>query len=184
MLKKNDNAAARLHTLLSRLRISPPQGAVAHALRAILVLGSDEDNLVLQERFGRIFALNKRASSAAKTLSDHSSDLFIQWIPKVEQSLFALSLQTSIASLAQLFDQNTMISLEACAELLSREHPEKVLDPEDLKRIVEEAAQLRDDTEAADLPNDIKEFILENVDVIRAGLEVSVPELNVGRMPT
>lgn len=128
---KNNNAVARLYSLLSRLRNSPPQGSVAVALRAHLVLGND-DNFLLLERFGRIFALGKRASSAAK-MHGLDSNIFTRWIPKIAASFFSLNLQTPISSLIQMFDQPTMDSLEACAELLSRERPENIIDPEELR---------------------------------------------------
>lgn len=172
MQPKQNNPAARLHRILTALRAQSDGTRLIDAWRAILGIKApnNDHNLTFFRRYGRLLALPERVRAALLGVPDISNELYLRWIPKIETAFINTSLGGNVASFWGLFERSSLEFLEFCADILSRDRPERTLTTEDLAKILRDVEELRQDVNAPDINQSLRAYVLEGLDEIESAI--------------
>jgi len=169
-----NNPAARLFALINSIsqlkqgmNLMTAWGIVLNVSRP-----GPDNSFVFLRRYGKVLALPKRAREALLNVRPElSRDLYFRWIPKLEAALLGPGLTADVSGFNSTFDKSALDNLEFCADLLSRQCPEKTIENQALAKIVKEAQQLRQDTVGAEIDEGLRSYILDGLDDITSAIE-------------
>ncbi len=126
----------------------------------------------LIERVSFVSKLVDETEFRIKSLEDLNHELYLRWVPLVRKIFISLNLDTNLTSINQTLSPEALAGLEFCDDVLSQRCPEKMVDPEKLTELTNEVQQLMDDVLKSDLPDDLREFILDKLDLLLRALEM------------
>lgn len=141
------------------------------ALAPLLLAGSQSDPEFMQS-FAYLLTLPDRVVGAMKEIGLDAEDLqwYLQWEAPVRSALrHSLALTTPINNVQARYKDDHIMNLEACARVLNRERSTS-LEPEAVSDFNGRARALYDDIAASpDLADDLKRFLLEQLqEILRA----------------
>jgi hypothetical protein len=166
-----NNSAARLHVILGKVRSMSPTTKAADAWRAILSERGPGDQLKFLQRFGRLMGMPLLVKNEILQIPAIDHEMYLRWIPQVEQAFFMQSLSGTVPDMLNRIDQNVLDRIEFCADVLARQRPEAVADPKDLAEIKKEVDELRRDIGTADVELAIKEYLCGQLDDVLTAIE-------------
>lgn len=166
-----NNPAARLHVILGKVRGMGPATKAADAWRGILQEGGPQDQLRFLHRFGRVMGLPLLVKNEISQLRDIDHEMYLRWVPQVEQAFFAQNLSGTIADMVNRIDQNVLDRIEFCADALARQRPESMVDAKDLAEIRKEVEDLRRDVKVADIEVALKEYLCSQLDEVFSAIQ-------------
>ncbi len=167
-----DNPAARLHRLLEAFK-GTEAGRVYETWSRVFGLGEDLDlhgnDPRLWELFRRVGELEQMSVQIRAEL-DHiddayvNRDLVLRWEPVVREALtFSTTTSGMAFDVARSLDDAVMLSLEMCADVLHRWRREPVISEPDLQRLQEELQALGQEVLAAEIPAELRGFLLAHI---------------------
>ncbi|WP_157955150.1 hypothetical protein [Halomonas denitrificans] len=165
-----NNPASRLLNIIQEGQKQKKDQQAASAWAAILDVPIGDKSL-LMSRVGHVMALPAAIKSEVGQLENINHQLHLKWLSSVETSFSVLSLQIQWKQFIERFNAETIFGLEVCDDLLSRNRPEKVAEPESLKSLLEEVNALLDRLKEAELPLDLREFIFEHLYLVKNAIE-------------
>ena len=132
-----------------------------------------EDTPLLLDRIGASISLIEYTKKAIYSLDDIDRNLFLKWEQPVANAFSQLNLSGSnVAQIKQFLTPEIIISLEYCDHELARRNPEQTLDPNELQKVIEEIKSLIDEVVQSNLPDEIRSFILDKLDLLLRSLEL------------
>lgn len=166
-----NNPAGRLTRLIRRLRevsgTTPMRAAWAHAL------GVDENNI--SELLARITLAARLVDQTViqiEGLADLDHGLYLRWTPLVRGAFTDFGMSNQIARITDRLTPEVLTGLDFCNHELSRRCPEQTVDMAKLEELTKEAKALMDQVVRADLPGDLKEYVLDKLDLLLRALEM------------
>lgn len=169
-----NNPATRLATILTNLRGQLP-GTTPTRQALMNVLGCT-DEATFFPAYGRLLQLPAQIDTAVKEhvdLEHHDLADLMVWQPHVQAAfLQTLSLTGRIDAVLQHYDDNDIRALRICGSLLSASGAAELpVDPAVLEELRQRVQELHDDVlETPEVPEDLKRFILNQLDEIRKAL--------------
>lgn len=165
-----NNPAGRLAMILNNLR-QVKNKALGDAW--VEVLGVDKkDTGELIQRVALVSRLVDDTEAQIKSQKDLNHGLYLRWTPLVREVFTNLNFRASVNDVNGRLTPEAMTGLEFCDEILSRSCPERTLDPQKLAEVIQEVKSLIDQVIASELPNDLKEFVLDKLDLLLRALEM------------
>jgi len=167
-----NNPAGRLLRICKLLR-GITAGVLLKDAWAQVVGTKSDDTPVLLRRIGVVIALVDETEHAIRRLDGVNHELFLKWRKPVVEAFSRLNLVgENLTSVHQFLSPDVIMSLEYCDHELSRRCPERTIDAEALKQLLNEIKSLLDDVMEAELPPDIKAFILDKLDALQRAIEM------------
>jgi hypothetical protein len=165
-----NNPAGRLQDLLAKARKQTPDPAAKHAWAAVFAVPPEDTGALLQMLADTI-ALVGEAKAAIQRLTDVDHALYLQPFKKVEALFSNLNLEAGWGQSKQHLDETTLYGLRIAADKLSRVSGYTHIDTaalaalrQDLEALLTEALGL------TDLPKDLKELFVRNLEALRRAL--------------
>ena len=168
-MAKLDNPAGRLYEILNAARSKPSSHQIRGAWAEVFDV-KPTDMRSIYALLVELMDLVDRAKKSVQQLPGVNHDLYLRWIPNVEHVLTYSQLSVKWAELQRNLDDTTMNQLEFCSELLSRRTGEKVISDEDLSKLQMEVETLLDKVLSANLPEELKDVLIEKLEEIRQAI--------------
>ena len=167
-MSKLDNPAGRLYEILNEARSMPGTHRVGGAWADAFGVEPTD----IRQIYALLLELMDLVDRAKKSVQqlDVDHDLYLRWVPNVEHVLIYSQLGAKWAQLQPQLDDTTMNQLEFCSELLSRRTSEKVISDEDLSKLQMEVETLLDKVLSANLPEELKDVLIEKLEQIRQAI--------------
>ncbi len=165
-MPSTNNPAGRLVTLFEAAREVSGRTPVHQVLDDLLGHGMSEPGITLGG-FAQFLALVQEAQRAILAIPDINHQLYLEWAPKLEQTLKVIALGTKWEAFRSQIDDKTMYSLQICAELLGRGHPDSTLDEATVQKLRDDLWKLHEGIKDSDIEDDLKDYMfvrLESVD--------------------
>jgi len=169
-----NNPAARLHALLKALKGQNATTNLVNAWSVIFALQEEpggRNHFTFLRRYGKFLALPGRARAALSAVPDLDFELYSRWVPKLNDALLASPFNSIVGGFFNIFQNSDLDYLQFCADGLSSKRPEKTVDAGALTDIVKDLEQLRRDTEAAAVEQELKTYILDELDDIKSAIQ-------------
>jgi hypothetical protein len=179
-----NNPAGRLYEILANaMEIGGSGGLVIQRgikvseqrqTRVVLAKALEIDNPDSPDLFdgiSQLFGLVNNTELAINKLQDVNTELYLRAIIEVKEAFNSLqfNLTQDWDIIANKIDKSTLEKLEFCADALSRQQKEIVLDNEQLNELFDEVRTLLEKVLDANLDKDMKSFMLEKLqDIDRA----------------
>jgi hypothetical protein len=131
----------------------------------------DPNSSELFDGITKLFGLVNNTELAIDNLQNVNTELYLRAINEVKEAFNSLNynLTQDWLLIANKIDKSTLEKLEFCADALSRQQGEIVLNNEELNELFDEVRTLFEKVLDADLDKDIKSFMLEKLqDIDRA----------------
>ena len=165
-----NNPAGRLHALLTeghrKLKNKPAEEVWAELLDV-----PKENKSLLLRRLGHVMAILSAIRENVSNTKGIDPDIFLKWLPRAEASFGILNFQMQWEQFITRFDREVMYGLEVCSDVLSRQYPEKTISESSLTELKTEVEELLNILKSADIPNDLKQFIVERLLAVKSVLE-------------
>jgi hypothetical protein len=165
-----NNPAGRLHALLTeghrKLKDKPAEEVWAELLDV-----PKENKSLLLRRLGHVMALPAAIREKISNVQGIDSSVFLKELPRAEASFGILNFQMRWEEFITRFDRAVMYGLEVCSDVLSKQYPEKTISESSLAQLKTEVEELLNVLTSADIPNDLKQFIVEHLLAVKSVLE-------------
>ena len=191
-MRIDNNAANRLHRLLTQAKQLPGNTLMGEAWRKVLRLETDDLSLLLL-RLGRLLELPHRVQAELQRVDAFNPGLHLRWKPAVDKAFSGLNLGAAIEPFQRLVDQTSLYSLEVCGDLLARFAPERVLEREEISELWDKAQELLQSLDSSDLPVELDAYLrkhatsiieaLSSYDVVGVSGVQNAVESAVGSIP-
>jgi hypothetical protein len=170
----SDNAAGRLHGLITSFRGNASAQTVPQAWGAVLGIG-DANSPVLLRRLFYVFRLPDEIEREIALVDDqeYDSDLALRWRATIPQrlgpSLFAGQRSDQISA---ALDDASLSSLEYCSVVLHRYRPQRVFSTDELARIGNLVSELGDEVLAdTGMDQSLRDFLFSHVVAMSEALD-------------
>ncbi|MFD6057785.1 hypothetical protein [Rhodococcus wratislaviensis] len=165
------NPAERLATIFQRILASDRNNPTKHVIASILETSGD---VSLARSLSYVFALPDKIVDALRSLELEEDDLqwHLGWLPPAQRALTDLwQFNAAIHNVQQHFSPTDLVNLESANRLLRREKFERRIEEAQLDSLGEKVRELHDAlVAAADIPDDLKLFMLDQLDQIARAL--------------
>jgi hypothetical protein len=171
-MKNLNNPAARLHALLHKakqnadLRNKPSTEAWSMLLNA-----ATNNQALMLKRLGGVMELPSIIKARIENLAEVEHDLYLRWLPKVEEAFRANHLAGGFNGFIDKIDDTTLLGIEHCAAILSRRDPDPEIKPEELESLRQRVDGLIKETTEAEIDTDLKRFVLKHLFAIRNAID-------------
>lgn len=135
---------------------------------------SSEDIAGLVDRLAKMVALARRAEDLVRSIPDVDTSRYLSWKSSVETSFSAISLVGELTGFVEplkLADSRALERLGFCADLLSREGRDKVLEQSELEQIRTEIENLKDEVQSSTVEAELKLFMLHQLGTLLDGID-------------
>lgn len=137
------------------------------------ILNVEDDNTPeLLYRVGMTLPLVKTTREALERLDEIDRELFLGWQENIEAAFSNLNFKADVGEIKNQLKPEIMKQLEFCSHELRRRSPEPTIAPEQLTAFREEVKNLMDEVLQADIPVDLKSFLLDNLDRLLRAIEM------------
>lgn len=164
-----NNPATRLLNIVNKARTIPGDLTVTKGWAKLLDLDTDDFPIVLQGIVDSL-ELVKDTRLSVQSLDSYNHNLYLEPINKIESAFKVLRFDVQWGTIQNYFDEKTIYGLSICSDLLSQKSSEKPLEDDALKELLDEVAALTEDIVASDLPDALKNFLLEQTEKLRSAL--------------
>jgi hypothetical protein len=169
MSSQPNNPAGRLLELINKMRSIPGNIPVREGLAKIFEVDkTDLPRILLGLK--DIIELATDAREAVLGLDGHEQSLYLRPIDKVLSALSIMRFDIEWSQIIALFDETTLYGMSICSDVLSRYSVEKPIDEKKIKAMLDDIALIHEDIVKSDLPENLKIFLLEQLEKIRNAL--------------
>jgi len=135
------------------------------------VAGIDSsDNPKILRFMADLIILAEEAKNAVKQLDDVDHEIYLRPFKKIEQAFTRISLDAKWDTFNRYLDDPTMVALSFCADTLSRSGSERQVPDEELKNLKSEIDALLEQVVDLDIPEELKTFLVEQLEKMRAAV--------------
>lgn len=165
-MKKSDNAAWRLHEILSKLRANA--GGISVQAVFAKVFQIDENDLPAMYRtLLTLQASVDETEVRIKRTQDINHALYLRSMPTIRKALAISSWGNAWAPCLQHLTETSVADIAFCADLLSKTYHEIPIKEEELKAIKEELNNLFERVSRSSINKILKQVILDLLEQIR-----------------
>jgi len=159
-----NNPASRLHDILKRCRTMQKERGKPMMVvwRQILGVAPDLEETMVMTLVGKIFLLPSQVTTEISQFADLDQRLYLGWKQDLAEALKKINFNSNFADFYDKLSDSLLLTIEFCAHELSKRRPEKVLDQASLDEIKEQVHSFYDSILAADIPADIRRFLLDH----------------------
>ena len=165
-----NNPAGRLFNIIQAGKKEKNDKPAAEAWSNILDVPI-KDKVLLLTRIGHVMALPGSIKEEIENLENIDHKLHLKWLPKVEKCFSLLNFQLPWSQFIDKFDGEIVYGMQICSDVLSRNRPEKVADPDIIKGLLPQVNELLKDLENENLPPNVRQFIYEHLCIAKKALE-------------
>jgi len=170
---ETNNSAARLYDILStaRSQFDPKQREVKiiQVWASVLNVGT-EDTVERLHFVAHLLALLRQAKLDVQALPGVNTQIYLKPFSKLERAFSSMNLDASWNNFTSHLDDATMVALEFCADTLSNNRPEPIIDAETLKSLQADVESLIEKITLSDLLPETKLLFLKNLENIRLAI--------------
>lgn len=164
-----NNPTGRLLDLMIKVKTLPDATKTRSAWATIL--GCDEtDTGHLLHSIARLINLVEEAKAATRMHVPGDPRLYLAPFPAIETMLSRLSFESTWNNSKLLITDTVISGLEFGSHHLAFYYPEKSLDNEHLKRLIESVDSLLEECINADIPKELKQLFAHNLNSLRQSL--------------
>lgn len=157
-----NNPAGRLYSILEKGNRIDQNIKIQEAWAKLLE--TPQDNLpLLFQRVGCVVALPAQIKEEILAQTGINHEAHLRWLPQVEKAMKQLNFAAQWKAFDQHITDATILGLEICDDVLSRKSPVDPLKDKDLREIHSEVGTLYDDVLKADIPTDVRLFLLRHL---------------------
>lgn len=167
-MPKRNNPAGRLHDILSEA-LDTNAGKVRNAWAKVFDLEPNDTGRILYQ-LGQLIQLIEKAKDAVADLPNHDHDLYLQPLHELASVFSYIALDETWNEFRQRVDKSTMRSLAFCADALGVHSRETELPASMLAGLQARAEQLIEEMLASELPQELKELVISNLELVRSAL--------------
>ncbi len=158
-----DNPAARLYEIFSELNSIPKGASIRDAFARIFGIDKNNNGEILNLMTGLIEQV-RQAHSSINQIENIRHEIYLKPIIVIEDALIGVSFQTGVDALHGRI-KPIMDNLEFCADLLSREQSEGVLEEDNLSELNKLASDLKNKViEDNQINIELKIFLTKSID--------------------
>lgn len=170
MPHKSNNPAGRLLEIVNSGKSHNGNRPVIDIWSEILTTPASDYSLLIR-RIGHVMDLPSQIKSAMEGLEEYNPNIYLKWLPNVENAFRAVHFQMQWSQFISNFDGTVIYGLEISSDLLSRKRPELVADQGTLKSILADIEDLISKIAQVDAPPLLKDIILENLIKLKQTIE-------------
>jgi hypothetical protein len=172
-MTKLNNPAARLHALLHKAKQGGEQyrGKPSTESWSILLNVPNNNQALMLKRLGGVMELPSVIKGRIENLADVDHDLYMRWLPKIEEAFRANHLAGGFHMFIDKIDDTTLLGIEHCAAILSSRDSDPEIKSEELEALRQQVDNLLGETRDAEIDSDIKKFILKHLFAIRNAID-------------
>jgi hypothetical protein len=165
-----NNPASRLHEILSQLfKINSTQPMIIEKLDLF------QNNLqgvdfCFFEQVAQIIDLALQAQQAIKRIDYLNNDLYLTPLIDIKHKFTCINPHESLNAFKSRLELDTMTRLSYCADALSRESNEKVLEPDEILEVLNSLSTLEEKLLKSEINDFLKSVFLEKLQEIRLAL--------------
>jgi hypothetical protein len=130
-----------------------------------------EDKPLLLSRVGHVMALPEAIRSELEQVENINHALHLKWLPSVETSFSIHNLNMQWKQFIDRFNPETIYGLEVCGDVLSRNRPEKTVDHDSARGLLNDIRDLITELAEIQLPEDLHSFLYEHLKIVKDALE-------------
>jgi len=168
-----NNPAGRLLKIIKKSQKEGTNTASGNVFAKLFNIDPNDKALLLR-RIGDLMSLPHLIRSEVDKLENISQPLLLKWLPPVELSLETINLKAKWQNFMGHYKEDVIYGMEMCADVLSRNRPEKALKEEDRKKLILIINDAINSLENEDMPEEIKEFFFERLQRVRDALEAYI----------
>jgi hypothetical protein len=172
-MTKLNNPAARLHELLHKAKQGGDKyrGKPSTESWSMLLNVPNDNQALMLKRLGGIMELPSVIKGRIENLADVEHDLYLRWLPKVEEAFRANHLAGGFHAFIDKVDDTTLLGIEHCAAILSRRDPDPEIKSEELESLRQQVEDLIKETTEAEIEPDLRKFVLKHLFAIRNAID-------------
>tara|TARA_R100000655_G_scaffold65413_1_gene103872 strand:- start:1145 stop:1915 length:771 start_codon:yes stop_codon:yes gene_type:complete len=167
---KLDNPAARLLSILERGGQISDGRSCRDAWCELLDVRKG-DHAVLMGRIGRVMALSTDIIERLEGIGGIKVDRYMHWVKPLENAFLKNNLNGQWKDFKSQINPHVINYLSMTSDLFSHKCPEPVISESHLDSIINSARSLIDEVRKADLPEDIKEFMIRHLYKVSVAVE-------------
>lgn len=167
----NNNPAGRLHSLLVEGKKQGHQDSSISTVWAEILEVPHEDKGLLLRRVGQVMALPSSIKEAMSYIDDIDHSVYLRWLPEVEASFSIMNFDMQWRQFIDRFNGQIMFGIEVCADVLSRQRPEKTADEDLLAGLSEKVDELLSELDSAELSGNVWLYINDHLVRIKDAIE-------------
>jgi hypothetical protein len=156
-----NNAATRLHTIISTLKRMPGTNPCVTSFAAVLQVPAN--NALLLERVGRVATLVRRSREQALASGISASDPHLEWLPVVEAAFYNLNLAGNLASFTEKIDAVNLERLRFCGLQIADRFGEPELAKEEIARVAREIEELIAEIKESPIDENARQYALHHL---------------------
>ena len=171
-MTKLNNPAARLHALLHKAKQNTELRNKPSTESWSMLLNVPTDNQALMlKRLGGVMELPSVIKGRIENLAEVNHDLYMRWLPKVEEAFRANHLAGGFHGFIDKIDDTTLLGIEHCAAILSQRDPDPEIKAEELESLRQQVDDLIKEMTDAEIDPDLRKFILKHLFAIRNAID-------------
>ena len=164
-----NNPAARLHLILSTCREKEKalkNKPMVEAWRTIFGISPEVQDSIVMSKVGLVYMLPPQISAKINSISDINHRLYLGWQNELAQAFGQISFQAPFQNFTSKLSDSLLLSIEFCADLLSKTCPEKVIDKKQMEQLRNEISELYTNILNSDLDPDLAQYLLDQLQLI------------------
>lgn len=165
----SDNPAGRLVAILEHARKQSGNKKSRDVWGEVFgVEPKDTANLLYM--YAQLIQLIRTAKDAVEQVDDVDHSIYLKPFSKLERVFAKANLEGGWQGTRNEIDDATVVALQFCADMLSRERGEGEIDEELLTELSEGVSELLEMVMASDLPDSLRIVLVENLEAVRRAI--------------
>lgn len=169
MPSEPNNPAARLLAFIQKARGIPGNISTRDGWARLFDLNNNDLPGILLG-ITDLIQLTNETRQAIQALDGLDHALYLRPVDKVLTIFTIMRFDVEWAQIIGQFDETTLYGLSICNDLLSKYSQEKPIAEETLKSMLDDIEALHEDVLNSDLPEELKSFLLEQLEKLRSAL--------------
>lgn len=164
-----NNPAGRLYTILREAERKNEKEQTCKVWASVFGIEEAKETEIIRNLLS-LQELVEEVHALIKNNSQLNSDLFLKSFPNLRRAVSAKNLTTQWNNYKVGLNPETMTRLEFCAEVLSGEYSELPISAEEIDKLKTQLASLIEFVEKSVMPNELKVFVLIQLEELRRGI--------------
>jgi hypothetical protein len=176
-VNRSDNSAGRLLNILEEAKKLNQPGQCIQAWARVLDIPVEHNGTILPDkevelvhRLIEVHKLVDEVETALKKIEGIKHELYLKPFSRIREVISFTRFNHNFPDTINKLTESDLTILEFCSEKLSERHIERVVDEEQLKEIQAEINDLLEQVQASTLSDEIKVFILDQLEIIRRAI--------------
>jgi hypothetical protein len=167
---KKDNPAGRLWHILDEARKKGDGMKVREVWGQVFGIDMNSTSQILEKQ-GEMIRLLMDVKRSIENIDGLNQDLYLKQLPSIQGAFATVRQSDQWKSFKNRLDEATMLSLEHCADELSKHSNERVLGQDELQSLREDVEALIDRVlDGTTIDPKLREILLEHLEIIRRAI--------------